>query len=205
MGDTHFWAGKDIASELWPQFAGRLAGLIVLLLLGLFPTFSGLIWWERKLSRHDRLSNQPVFLMVMNLLFLVGLVTLPTLGWRTGLLLWGETAVAQIQTVDSTRSYDEDAGWLDRYTITYAFEPKPGRSIEREAKINQAYFVELTPNDDIEVTFFPILPRTSQPSQNLLDDDYAAYFLAAIIAFYLLIIGARFGGQKLFEIVDERF
>ncbi len=198
-------AAGIVAASWWPIHPGRLAGLIALLIIGMPPVLLGFRQWEHGRPHHDRMGTNPVFLILLNSFFFVGIVTMPAFLGRTGLLLWGETAVAHIQSLSPATNYNEDTGWLTQYKVTYTFQLESGKSFTRQQNISQSFFTALNQDDRISVTYSTILPRFSLPENTLTDDDYAILVLTAILTIYLLIVGARLTGQWLIQFIDERF
>ena len=105
----------------------------------------------------------------------------------------------------SPTSFDEDAGWLTQYQVTYTFQPEPGQSFTRQQGLSQEFFVTLAQEDAISVTYLPVLPRFSRPVNTLANDDYAVLVLTTILTAYLLILGAGLAGQAIVQFIDERF
>lgn len=140
-------AANAIAASWWPAHPGRLAGLTALLLAGLPLVLFGLRLRERDKPRYDRMGANPFFLLLLNLLFWTGVITLPSFLWRTAVLWWGETAVAS----------------------------------------------------------WPLLSRFSLPENNLAANDHAIWLLTAILAIYLLTLGAGLAGPAIMPFIDERF
>jgi hypothetical protein len=198
-------AANIITDSWWPEKAGGLAGLISLLFAGLLPALLGLRWRERKQSRSDRMGNNLLFLLLLNVLFFTALVTLPSFLWRTGLLLWGETAVAQIQTLSPAPGFDKDTGWPAPYEVSYTVQTETGQQFTRQQNVSHDFFTTLAPDDEISVAYWPLLPRYSLPENNLASNEYAIWVLTTILAVYLLILGGWLAGQAIIRFIDERF
>lgn len=200
-----FLLARPAVSLWWPDHISRLAGVLIGMVVAFPLLMAGLRFYERYKMSYDRLFTNMWLLIMLSWVYLAVLLMLPGFLQRISLVVWADTAVGTVQSLEID-TVSDDTGSIDVYQVRYLFQTADGRAYEKEVGVNRATYAELKEGDTVLVGYLPFFPRYSLLEYNLTSEtiDYALLLFTAVFALYLFIAEAAILGPAIFRVQSER-
>jgi hypothetical protein len=201
-----FGLARTAVTAWWPEKLGTLVGTLLLLVICIPLLLLVLRWLERRKATYDRVFINTWLLIIFSLLYFTVLLAIPGFLRRVSLVVWGNTVVGTIQTLDHS-TFIDDTGPTDTFSVRYAFQTEDGRDYERQVTVDRTTFETLAEGDSITVNYLPFLPRYSLLGYHVTSEavDYAFILFTAVLAMYLFMGEAALLGPTFYRIQDERW
>lgn len=200
-----FLLARTAVALWWPDHISRLAGVLIGLAVAFPLMMAGLRLFERHKMSYDRLFTNMWLLIMLSWVYLALLLMLPGFLQRISLVVWADTTVGTVQSLN-VDTITDDTGSIDVYQVRYLFQTADGREYEKEVGVNRATYAELKAGDELLVSYLPFFPRYSLLEYNLSSEmiDYALLLFTAVFALYLFVAEAALFGPFIFRVQAER-